>query len=325
MVSTEANNTDWQAATRAFGDLPADARAAALGAVAWMQPTGFAQAAAVAYLHDAPAASPLTLASSHPATESAVSARDIAQIADEVRQRCHAAGVNPAEIDRLVAQINSNIGASRSSVEEIRGEALREADDLVAHASERAAELTETAEHENERLWGEIRKLNEEIVDTLSPHMTEEEKKREEEFKRKLEAATSDEERAQIMKDYNNFHEEVRERLEDGQSPAGRAAAATTKPKIEKVDEDLNNATLLLAAPPHKDEATSIPPTSIGNKISSNLPEKDVPLLTVAQEAKAAASLSLVGSLSDFDAMDILQPKAFPNAANPKSEAALIS
>ncbi|MDX2094781.1 MAG: hypothetical protein SFW64_02425 [Alphaproteobacteria bacterium] len=246
MVSTEANNTDWQAATRAFGDLPADARAEALSAVAWMQPTpprptGFAQAAAVAYLHDAPAALPLTLASSHPAAESAaesaVSARDIAQILNEVSAICTTAGVPVHELTMLLDKIKSSVGVK--SLDAIRNDALNEAQALVVTAGAKAGELAETAAEMNERLWGEIGKLNEEIVDTLSPHMTEEEKKREEEFKRRLEAATSDEERAQIMQEQNKFHEGVRERLEHGHSSAGRAAAAITKPKIEKVDEDL--------------------------------------------------------------------------------------
>lgn len=96
--------------------------------------------------------------------EALITQKDIDKIAAEVKQRCMAAGVPQSEIDKLLATLKSNVGASKSSLEEIRGEALKAADDLVSEASGKASE---TPEQKVERLWGEIEQLNKKTLEGI--------------------------------------------------------------------------------------------------------------------------------------------------------------
>jgi hypothetical protein len=117
---------------------------------------------------------------------------DIDALAQEVTQRCIAAGVPYAEITKLVAKLNSNLGASKDSLNEIRGEALRDADSLVSETSV----IDETEAARTKRLeaqfWADMHVLNAKAkaeFDALGGYTSKEEKDTREALEREIAAA----------------------------------------------------------------------------------------------------------------------------------------
>ena len=220
MVSTEENSSDFDSAWRALSVVMSPEALNAARAASWLTPKaepkayGAEEPAALAFLHDddsvlAPKNPVAKLVVDHNtpvqkdgtgkhvekrAVEALITTKDIEKIAAEVTQRCMAAGVAPAEIAKLLAKLASNVGASKSSLEDIRGEALKAADDLVSEASGKGSE---GAEGQRKDALERINQLSDDIkknVDEIDPWLTPEERKRikkareeEEKAKEKLE------------------------------------------------------------------------------------------------------------------------------------------
>lgn len=165
--------------------------------------------------------------------EALITEKDIKKIAAEVMQRCMAAGVSPSEIDKLIATLKSNVGASKSSLEDIRGAALKDADDLVNDAKGKASE---TPEAKIERLWGEInagiKDTIKEVDDLAAAGIIDKDKQKELDKELKAIEAMADgpekEKRLKLFyKKYDLYLEELKEQYPQG------------SPEREKIDSVL--------------------------------------------------------------------------------------
>lgn len=156
--------------------------------------------------------------------EARITQQDIDTIGAEVTQRCMVAGVPPSEIARLIARLASNVGASKSSLDDIRGEALKEANALANEANGKVSDGSETKAQKIERMWGEIEALNRktlEGVDALHDNdlISEDEANKWKDELNEIMAMPNGEEKARRLQDFNQRYGDRLQQILDSLQP----------------------------------------------------------------------------------------------------------
>lgn len=95
--------------------------------------------------------------------EKTITADDIADIAATVKQNCMLAGVPMAEIEKILASINSNVGAPKSRLDEVSKTALAEANNAIATAKGDVVQNTMYNDAQYQQLWNEIKAIDKKI------------------------------------------------------------------------------------------------------------------------------------------------------------------
>jgi hypothetical protein len=84
--------------------------------------------------------------------------------------------------------------------------------------------------------------LNNEVRDILRPHMTEEERKQDDEFREAIRNARTEEERLEIQRRYSRFRQQLIDQYRQSDDPEKRKAADQAQPgldEIKKREEEL--------------------------------------------------------------------------------------
>ncbi len=240
MVSKEEHSAEERAAQSAAAQRAAQAAAGGLRNVRYGEAPvthGGASEPAMVGFEGAPFSGAsldalVTLLSKGQVPEPVITEKDIAGVAASITGTCLAAGVEISEVERIIKTLRSNVGAKRDHLGDICRDALKEANAL---ASDTRASKQETPAQKTAR---EIAKLKEEIKELLNPHMSEEEKKKDEEFRRKIATAT-DAERTELEKAHAAWLKKTAEGWTEHGTKEQKEAGRVALPKVEELIEKL--------------------------------------------------------------------------------------
>lgn len=91
---------------------------------------------------------------------------------------------------------------------------------------------------ERQQLWGEIGKLNNKVGNIMNPHMSEEERKKDEEYRERIRNARTEEERLAIQREYTRWRQQVIDDWRQSGDPAKEKAADRAQPILDEIERD---------------------------------------------------------------------------------------
>ena len=88
---------------------------------------------------------------------------------------------------------------------------------------------------ERQQLWGEIGKLNNKVGNIMQPHMSEEERQKDEEYRERIRNARTEEERLAIQREYTRWRQQVVDDWRQSGDPEKEKAADQAQPGLDEI------------------------------------------------------------------------------------------
>lgn len=170
--------------------------------------------------------------------EKVITEDDLLPVEAAIAKTCQAAGVPKAQIDEIIDELRSHIGASKSGLETIIEDAKK-----VAHrvAHEAAIAKSETPEQKIEKLWGEIKALDKKIdeaFDEFEKYLTPEERDERKKLRKAVEAAETEEQRRATQKALQQYDKDHLDRIRERAVKAGDTETVTKVEEAIKTNEE---------------------------------------------------------------------------------------
>ncbi|MFM9889503.1 MAG: hypothetical protein ACKVOE_02495 [Rickettsiales bacterium] len=157
----------------------------------------------------------------------------------EIRAAGRTAGVPAGKIAEYIAGLDfiDNAKGIAAHVAKATGEFLAEGSEKTLDV---ATESLDDQKEMMEKMWRNIEELQEQVRDILRPQMSDVEKEKDDEFKRRMEAAKTDEERENVEKEYLGWRKKLVADWKENGTPAQKAGAIKAEPILKREETQFN-------------------------------------------------------------------------------------